>query len=234
MMKKSTLLIITILSLSTFVNAQWTITPYARVDYSNKTAHEVIVLMGCDYPERGYSRPKFGGTVGIDLNYDFTPNWSLKTGLMFQEMGNNIPRYQLYISDIKGYLNQYGEVTLQFISVPIQAQYNFNSKKRFSPYIALGTALNINILNDESRTHFYSNEGIKTTTILSLSETDYTMRRFNISTKIDVGFNHKLTEKVSLNSSISLNRLMLSISENRYLTEKYYNIGLGLGIGYVI
>lgn len=230
-MKKITLLLFTLFFISAFANAQMTITPYGQVDYSRKFVENT----GWCYTgwEGLYTRPKLSYAFGADVQYNFTPNWSIKTGLMFQEMGNNMVR-KIYISEEKGYLNLYSKVSLQFINIPLQAQYNFRASKRFSPYIALGGTASRNISGSKTTTRFYSNEGIETTTKTPIAEIAYLEKKYNFSIKTDIGFTYKLNEKLSLNTFISRNVQLLKTSISPDAIDRYYNNGLGVGLSFKV
>ena len=122
------------------------------------------------------------------------------------------------------------ELSHKFISIPIQAQYNFRAGKRFSPYIALGGALALNTSNRITTTLFDTNDEIED--VIENELLNFyggTPRKFNISAKMDIGFNYKLTEKVSLNTFVSGNMLLNPATKSTDFSMRHFNIGAGVG-----
>lgn len=217
-------------SLTSF--AQLSVTPYFQVDLGNfvstpsqemKETYNLNARLGNQF--------KVNYTYGLDVTYDFTPKWSLKTGLMFQEMGNQSHLLSYLEDDV--FKSRQQQFSHRFITIPLQAQYNFRAGKRFSPYVALGGALNINTYNSIKTSYF--DEYNNLTSVTNFELIDYyggNPQRFNFSAKADVGFNLKLTEKLSLNTFVSGNMLLNPSIDRRDFRSRHFNIGAGLGLKY--
>lgn len=218
-------------SLTSF--AQISVTPYFQADFSNfistpskelKLEYDLSTQLGNEY--------KLNYTYGFNVNYDFTEKWSLKTGIMFQEMGSQSDK-SYFLNDDEQFEAIHYELSHKFISIPIQAQYNFRAGKRFSPYIALGGALALNTSNRITTTLFDTNDEIDD--VIENELLNFyggTPRKFNISAKMDIGFNYKLTEKVSLNTFVSGNMLLNPATKSTDFSMRHFNIGAGVGLKY--
>lgn len=217
-------------SLTSF--AQLSVTPYFQVDLGNFLhipPKEMKVLYGIN-PTLG-DHFKVNYSYGLDVTYDFTPKWSLKTGIMLQEMGHKSYKLHYFENDV--FKGKQVTSSLKFITIPVQAQYNFRAKKRFSPYIAFGAALNINTQNTLQTTYFDANNNITDITNIPLTVSYAgSPQQFNISTKVDFGFNYKLTNHLSLNAFISNNALLRSAVSRIDDRFHYFNIGAGVGLKY--
>lgn len=232
-MTKQFLVITGLLLFSLTSFAQLSVTPYFQVDLGNflEIPSTEGQLLGITHDIGGEFKINY--TYGVDVTYDFNPKWSLKTGLMYQEMGNQTGQLHYFEDDVFKSLNR--EFSHQFVTIPLQAQYNFRADKRFSPYVAFGGALNINTYNSMKTSYFDENNNLTNTTDFELL--DYTggmPRKFNISAKADVGFNYKFTEKWSLNTFISTNALLNPAfgAGNDIIKSHHFNIGVGMGLKY--
>jgi long-subunit fatty acid transport protein len=231
-MKKSLFAIVGLFLFSFNSFAQISVTPYFRVDASNflMTPSKEMKL---EYGITTQMNQKFklNYTYGFDVNYDFSPKWSLKTGLMYQEMGSRSG--QAYYFEDNVFKSWEREISHKIISIPIQAQYNFRADKRFSPYIALGGAVGLNTYNSIKTTYFDEQNNVSNITDFELlSYAGGMPRKFNISAKADFGFNYKLTEKLSLNMFMSGNMLLTPSTQNVDFNNRHFNIGTGLGLKY--
>lgn len=234
-MKKSILLILTLTFCLAFAKAQITIMPYGRMDFSNNINHQMHPIMDCD-TDFELDIYKFSTTVGIDVNYIFTRNWSLKTGIMYQEMGNRQIGGMTRSSNNR-LVNINREVAIHYLNLPLQIQYNFRPQKTFSPYIAVGSIFHLNTSNslktiryDEHSMPYLLSE----TSSLRSNVDNYTARKYNVSIKADIGLNYQLTSKLFLQNFLSANFLLLPTIDDTNSEIKHYNIGLGLGLGYSI
>lgn len=231
-MKKTVLAIVGLFLFSFSAFAQLSVTPYFRVDVSNFISTPLSKLRK-DYnlkTELG-DNFKLNYTYGFDVNYDFSPKWSLKTGLMYQEMGSRSGQAYYFEDNVFKSLER--ELSHKIISIPIQAQYNFRADKRFSPYIALGGAVGFNAYNSMKTTYFDEQNNVTNTTDYKLLAYSGGMpRQFNVSAKADFGFNYKLTEKLSLNVFMSGNMILTPIHQRFGYSNRHFNIGTGIGLKY--
>lgn len=223
-MKKSIFTIFTLLILSAFANAQITIMPFVQGDFAH-----LVRFSNARYQED--FTPKLSYTFGISGNYAFSKKWELKSGLIFQDMGG---QREINISFQPGNTFEYAlqEIHYQFISIPIQMQYNFNSSRKITPFIAFGTSVNWNINS------YIFGEGISNGEVVEEEKSDVKdiTRTLNLGTNFSTGLQRKLTKKLNLNLFISGNILLLStrISEFNFENARHFNIGLGIGLGYTI
>lgn len=236
-MKKSILLIVAITFFSAFANAQITITPYAQADFCTRILSPESTLS----PEmveniQELYAPKIGYTTGINVQYDFNSKWAFKTGLMFQDMGSKVSETDLIFTnpdivlfDAYKLIEHY-----QFINIPVQMQYNFNADSKFSPYIAFGGSVNLNVNNYVISTLYTVEEVYDRTKFQFDDASDYEKQTINFSVKTDVGFRYKLNEKFDLNTFISGNVLLLPTNQNNSYNPRHLNIGIGFGVGYAI
>jgi opacity protein-like surface antigen len=224
-MKKSILAIAALLVFSFTSFAQMTITPYVQGDFSYAIPFK---------EKQAYKdnlSPQLGYTFGINIDYAFNEKWSLKTGLMFQNMGDKYP-YQSVSPLIGIWFDAYElKQNYQFINIPIQAQYNFNTESKFSPYVALGAAVNWNMNSYYISKKYANDERIDRT---KGQFDDNYKQTINFSAKTDIGFRYQFNEKLALNTFLSGNMLLLPTSKNDYYKLHHYNIGLGVGLSFKV
>lgn len=233
-MKKPIVVISLLMFISAFANAQISIMPYAQGDFSHYFFSPESSDKEVAKKSKDILKPKLGYTFGVNVNYKFNQNWSLQTGLMFQEMGektlktnfNSNPQIDTW--DAFSITHHY-----QYINIPIQASYHFTTDGKLSPYVALGAALNINTQSFIKST-LYEDE-LRETTKIDIENLEHLdIRPVNFSTKVDFGFSYELSEKVHLNTFLSGNMLLLTTSKNHIYKQRHFNIGLGIGVGYSI
>lgn len=236
-MKKSIFIICALLLFNLSSFAQMTITPYTQADltYRILSPESTLSVENIENVKEMYT-PKLGYTFGANLQYDFNEKWALKTGVMFQDMGDKIVERDLIWSNpdhllFDGYklIHHY-----QFINIPIQAQYNFSSTSKFSPYIAFGGSVNWNVKNYYVSTLYQEEEVYSRSTDDFNNSYLYEKQTINFSVKTDVGFCYKLNEKFSLNTFLSGNILLLPTNQSNVYNPRHFNIGVGLGVGYAI
>lgn len=224
-MKKSILAIAALFIFSFPSFAQMTITPYVQANLSS------AIPFKNKQSYKDNLSPKLAYTFGVNVDYAFNEKWSLKTGLMFQNMGDKYA-YSPVSPLIDTWFDAYElKQNYQFINLPIQAQYNFNAESKFSPYVALGAAVNWNV-NSYYVSNLYLNEE-KIDRTKEEFDNDY-KQTINFSLKTDVGFRYQFNERLSLNTFFSGNMLLLPTTKNNYYEPHHFNIGLGVGVGYAI
>ncbi|UUV20471.1 PorT family protein [Paenimyroides aestuarii] len=128
------------------------------------------------------SNPYFGANIDLYLNN----RWSLKTGLEYQSMG----------SQGESYTFEYFEENLNFISVPIHANYHFSKNRKW--YLNFGPT--INFLTDAKSNTFNIKEGVTPVQMglgLGIGYKIFINERFSIG--IDhqeyIGFSNNLKSK---------------------------------------
>lgn len=224
------------LLISAFANGQISVMPYFRIDKSNLVQKSEGLY--CNGWSCSGIESKSAYSTGIDIDYRFLPNWSVKTGLMYQEMGNLVPERELSILFWdNGNLNFFyadvkSEVTWRFLNIPIQLQYNFRNDKRFSPYIALGGMINKTLGQGEYAKHTYSENGIEKEVGVPIIEVGDSTRQINFSPKTDIGFQYNVSPQINIQAFASANVLLLPTTT--YFENRFYNIGIGLGVAYSI
>lgn len=220
-MRKQFLAITVLLFVSLTSFAQISVRPYYQVDLSSAFNKAEFTL----------ETPKLGYTIGADVNYQIAPNFDIKTGLMFQKMGNKTEL--AYLSTPDGFVNRQFDLTYNYVSIPLQIQYNLNQDSRFVPYLAVGAALNMNTTNYVKTSYYDLNEELISSTVLELlGNNGGSIRKFNVSAKVDLGFNYKMTDNLSLNMSISTNIFLLSTNNDFISDNRHFNTGIGIGISY--
>lgn len=230
-MKKSILLLFTLTFSLAFANAQTLMMPYGRADISNR-----ILLNDETISVRNTlkSDSRFAYSFGVDVIHNFTPKWRLKTGLMFQKMGNQLAPFSFYLTEEGKEVDIYTVFDLHFYNLPIQIQYNINPEKRFSPYVAIGGMINRKVINIYYDYHyFYIKDGQEIPVALPQYDILYWVNRYNLSPKVDIGFDYRISPQLFLNTFVSGNLLLRSMGQV-YGNTRYYNIGIGLGLGYTI
>lgn len=229
-MKKFIITIFTITLFSPFANAQMTITPYVQGDFSYAIPFESNWIGAYTYDYH----PILSYTFGVQINYDFNKKWSLKTGWFFQNMGEKIERTVLSNS-IEIWFDAYKiRMNRQFVNIPIQAQYNFNTESKFSPYVALGTAFNWNLNTYNHVTLYNENKVVQTSRNQMVKDVHYKAQTINFSLNTDVGFRYKFSERFALNTFISGNILLLRTTQSNLDKFHHYNVGLGIGASYTL
>jgi opacity protein-like surface antigen len=204
-----------------FANAQITITPFVQGDLAH--------VANFSDPDNSGEDPKFSYSLGVGINYAFSKKWELKSGLTFQDMGNKWET-NLYVTSGVNPIDKIAQrVHYQFLSIPIQLQYNFNTNKKTTPFVALGTSLNWNVNNIGYYNTFYRGEPV-----LELKGDIQDIRQFNLGANLNTGIKQQLTEKLNLNVFISGNLLLLKTSKDAFDNARHFNVGLGLGLGYTI
>lgn len=233
-MKKSITFLVTFLLISVFSNAQITFTPYVQADFTSYTA---FIIDGdfqdyeayqelLDY-KQNFSQPMLIYNTGIYINYPINEKWEIKSGLTFQEMSDRTVRNQPI-----GFpnLDKIENISYHnFLTIPLQVQYNLKPIKRLSPYFSFGSNLYRNIESGYRDIIYYGNGRVSETyDVINI------LRKVNFSLKTDFGFEYKITEKLNWNAFISSNFLILPTIKNDFFNLRHYNIGLGLGLGYTI
>lgn len=226
-MKKSIVVISLLMFISALANAQISIMPYVQSDYSH-----FATFPDAENQYRSYykpeTRPKLGYAVGTTIEYHINKKWAFQTGLEYQNMGSVAERST---HDIVDPLFSYtiSRENHHFINIPIQMKYHFTNDKKSTPFIAFGTSLNWNVSS------VYLSEGfVNEELIIKTKSRIENPQTINFAANVDIGCKRKLTEKLTLNTFLSGNMLLLPTRKNDIHNDRHFNIGLGIGLGYSI
>lgn len=235
-MKKSIFIICALLLFNLSSFAQMTITPYGRADLSHFATPFNAEMQPQGYAYRKQTQPKLAYTTGIAVDYAFNEKWALKTGVEFQEMGDKrISTTFFEPGPVYEPLDKIVTIqSHQFINIPIQMQYHFTNDKKATPFIAIGTSVNWNIRNQVSSQGFYQNELVSNGTYNRRDNENFKPQKINFAINLDAGFKRPLTEKLTLNTFLSGNMLLLPTMKSDDYNSRHFNIGVGLGVGYAI
>lgn len=238
----------------------FTITPYASVDYTryelddddhdpNNTTDEKQDIEGREMHQVSYS-------AGVLGKWQFSPKFSLKTGLVYSNIAIAIRPQTLYAAAEGNQRTGYKFITsagyafvnpvfssspavgdsitatmahhhLQYLNIPLMAGYKISAGKRFS--VTPGVGLNASILlSTKVRTEVNEDTDTEMVVINKLQGLQKTYYSF----AADVECNYTLNKHIMLTVLPTFKYALISITKNNVVRTYPYSIGLGAGITY--
>lgn len=239
-MKKSIVFILSILFVSAFANAQITVMPYVQGGISSITKKPMEFSTSSIHVESDY-KPGFGYAAGLLINYQFNKQVEVRTGIEYQNAGLEIERRYIKknpndVATVSylgiGVVDRAKiKVNSIYINIPIQFQYNFETKKNIVPYIGLGGNFSWYIKDNFFGEGFLENEFVGKTD----GELDYD-NVFFTGVNLDFGIQRQINEKFSFNAFISGDMYLSRLGEDAEFGLFYqkFNVNLGVGLAYSI
>jgi hypothetical protein len=235
-MKKSILFILSILFISTFVNAQIKIMPYAQMCFSDLNIQE----NGYPYGQIVNETPRLGASAGFLLSFNITDWLEIGTGFRYQDIGTNLTMTYYYSAAHSGVtrLNGVGDINLTideisypFISIPFHAQFNLPKINNITPYVVIGADIAAAFKMDVNIEGYFRGEYIGETTMERIVPNPVIGRG-----NIGIGIKKKMSERFIFNAFVMGDFTIadLDVIETSSFFYKPYSVNLGLGLSYII
>ena len=238
----------------------FTITPYASVDFTqyelDDDDHNPNNPPDSKQDIEGRETHQVSFSAGVLGKWQFSPKFSLKTGLVYSNIAIGISPQTLYASKEDNQRNGYKFITssgyafvnpvfsaspaagdsisaavaqhhLQYLSVPLLAGYRISAGKHFS--ITPGAGLSIHtLLSTEVRTEVNEDTDTETVIINKLQG----LKKNYYSFTADAELNYILNKHISITALPMFKYALNSITKNNVVRTYPYSISLGAGVSY--
>lgn len=216
-MKKVGSLILFTFVLSVQISAQKStaIGGYFSPSYTSRLTSSSDELSWLNTDMNNISRAGFGYSAGVFGEKKFSEKLSIRAGLGYLCMGENIDSLSSMGIDL--YKSNY-----TFIELPVVASYSFGSNKYVHPFVSLGYVLNYYINNRIT----YSNAGSNRDETL-IVKNDF--NGINHAVRISFGYDFVLDKKWNLRTECFANSFVSSLT-NQGITRRPIAFGLSINL----
>jgi hypothetical protein len=216
-MKKVCSLILFAVVLSVQISAQksMAIGGYFSPSYTSRLTSSSDELSWLNTDMNNISRAGFGYSAGVFGEKKFSEKLSIRAGLGYLCMGENIDSLSSMGIDL--YKSNY-----TFIELPVVASYSFGSNKYVHPFVSLGYVLNYYINN--RITYSYAGSNRDETLIV---KNDF--NGINHAVRISFGYDFVLDKKWNLRTECFANSFVSSLT-NQGITRRPVAFGVSLNL----
>lgn len=216
-MKKVCSLILFAVVLSVQISAQKSLAigGYFSPSYTSRLTSSSDELSWLNTDMNNISRAGFGYSAGVFGEKKFSEKLSIRAGLGYLCMGENIDSLSSMGIDL--YKSNY-----TFIELPVVASYSFGSNKYVHPFVSLGYVLNYYINN--RITYSYAGSNRDETLIV---KNDF--NGINHAVRISFGYDFVLDKKWNLRTECFANSFVSSLT-NQGITRRPVAFGVSLNL----
>ncbi|MFK7945979.1 MAG: outer membrane beta-barrel protein [Saprospiraceae bacterium] len=227
-MKKINLLIV--LLITTFsLYAQISVIPHFGVtgSYYHLSAEGDISKEILKASKSNYST-KLGYFIGVDAVFGINEKIGLKTGLLFQDMGDRTPLTDIELPGAT--FDQYESTThYQYLQIPIGIQYTLKTQDKWNFFLDIGGSV-MTYMNGFQRSTTYLGSEIVEKEKSELPN-DF-IRQLNFGARAGFGMNYAISDSLFFRIMANGDIQILSHAKDTIYLPRYYNYGLSVGLGY--